>query len=44
MGRTDLSRPPVLIPVPYVHDDVVDVLHDNLLLDKAFPIDPLGHK
>ena len=44
MGRTDLSRPPVLILVPYVHDDVVDVLHDNLLLDKAFPIDPLGHK
>ncbi|KAL6328516.1 hypothetical protein AAG906_038711 [Vitis piasezkii] len=35
----------ILLPivVPHVHDDVVDGLHDHLLLDEALPINPLGH-
>ena len=44
MGRPDFGRPLVSIVVPHVHDDVVDGLHDHLLLDEALPIYPLGHR
>ena len=44
MGRPDFGRPPVPIVVPHVYDDVVDGLHDHLLLDEALPIYPLGHR
>ncbi|WKA06833.1 hypothetical protein VitviT2T_024714 [Vitis vinifera] len=35
VGQPDFGRPPVPIVVPHVHDDVVDGLHDHLLLDEA---------
>ena len=48
MGWPNFDRPSMLIlvpiPVPHEHDDIVNVLHDHLLLDEAFPIDPLGHR
>ena len=44
MGQPDFGRSPVPIVVPHVHDDVIDVLHGHLLLDEAFPVNPLGHK
>ena len=44
MGQPNFSHPSVPIVVPYVHDDVVDGLHDHLLLDEALLINPLGHR
>lgn len=43
MSRLDFGRPLVPIPIPYVHDDIVNVLH-HLLPNKAFPVDLLGHE
>ena len=44
MGQPNFRHPSVPIVVPYVHDDVVDGLHDHLLLDEALLINPLGHR